>query len=70
MEIGYSSDNIGKKGHDFVIVDGVRYACSEKLQKKLSYCSNAKEYSEMMESVAYQVFDARTLENDDLLKLV
>lgn len=66
MEIKYSSDNTRQKGHDYIYVDGAKYICSEKLQKKLSYCTNDKEYSEMMEFIAQQVFLEKTQENDGL----
>lgn len=66
MDIHFFSDCIRKTGHDFVYVNGVRYMCSEKLQKQLSFCSSDREYSEMVEYTAHRVFIEKSQENDDL----
>lgn len=63
---GYLFKAVSDKEHRaYVTVDGVEHNCLPNALKKVAgMTTNGKEYAEVMESFAYQVFEVKTLEND------
>ncbi|HHV28132.1 hypothetical protein [Acetivibrio mesophilus] len=57
---------IGSDGgkHEYVLVNGVKHECLLNAKKRLSGCTNMKEYVEGMEYLAYKVFIGKTVKND------
>lgn len=50
----------------FVFADGVKYACSKRIEEEVSDSKNQREYVERIEQQAYKVFVLKTRENDGL----